>query len=175
MSLLEANLAALRGRFPELADLVAGASAILLEITRSASGEPSARSAGGAWLHSSRDPRAEARRLVAASLGGADTAVLLSLGLGYIAEAIVEAIAEGGAGNGIGHTLVCEADPGALKAAFSARDLSAILADERLGFLVGGEAEGIISALELTGGTRAAILEIKAATSADPRWYETVR
>ena len=167
MSLLETNLAALRARFPELADLVADASASPLEITRSASGEPSARSAGGAWLHSSRDPRAEALRLVAASLGGADTAVLLGLGLGYIAEAIAEA--------GIGHTIVCEADPGALKAAFSARDLSAVLADETLGFLVGGEAAGVISALELTGGTRAAVLEIKAATSADPHWYGAVR
>ena len=168
MSLLEANLAALGGRFPELAALVAAAPAeSALEFARAASGEPSARVPGGAWLHSSRDPRAEARRLAAASLGGADTAVLLGLGLGYVAEAVAEA--------GVGRIIACEADPGALNAAFRGRDLSALLADERLGFMVGGEADGVISALELSGGTRAAILELKAATAAAPEWFADAR
>lgn len=168
MSLFETNLAALGGRFPDLASLVESApEEPELELVVAASGEPSARNSSGAWLHSSRDPRAEARRLAAASLGGADTAVLLGLGLGYIAEAI--------ANTGIERILVCEADPGALRAAFRARDLSALLADGRLGFVVGGEPESAISALELSGGTKAAIIELKAATAADPPWFERAR
>ncbi|MGA2548291.1 MAG: 6-hydroxymethylpterin diphosphokinase MptE-like protein, partial [Rectinemataceae bacterium] len=180
MSLLETNLAALRGRFPELAALVESAPVEPeFELVLAASGERSARIPGGAWLHSSRDPRAEARRLVAASLGGADTAVLLGLGLGYLAEAVTEAMDSGAVNGGvktrIERILACEADPGALKAAFRARDLSALLADERLGFVVGGEPEGLISALELSGGSKAVILELKAATSAYPSWFERSR
>jgi hypothetical protein len=165
---LEVNLAALGARFPELAALVAAAPARELELSMAVSGEPSARLPGGAWLHSSRDPRAEARRLAAASmLPGADTAVLLGLGLGYAAEALADGGAE--------RILACEAEPGALKAAFQARDLSSLLADERLGFVVGGEPEGLISALELAGGRLAAILELTAATAADPDWFERAR
>ena len=64
---------------------------------------------------------------------------------------------------------------GALRAAFRVRDLSALLADERLGFVAGGEPEGLISALELSGGSNAAIFELTAATSAHPSWFERAR
>jgi hypothetical protein len=180
VSFLETNLSALRGRFPELAALVESAPGEPeFELVLAASGERSARIPGGAWLHSSRDPRAEARRLVAASLGGADTAVLLGLGLGYLAEALTEAMDQGavigGAKTRIERVLACEADPGALRAAFRVRDLSALLADERLGFVVGGEPEGLISALELSGGSKAAIFELTAVTSAHPSWFERAR
>jgi hypothetical protein len=180
VSFLETNLFALRGRFPELAALVESAPGEPeFELVMAASGERSARIPGGAWLHSSRDPRAEARRLVAASLGGAETAVLFGLGLGYIAEAVTEAMDQGavigGAKTRIERVLDCEADPGALRAAFRVRDLSTLLADERLGFVVGGEPEGLISALELSGGSKAAIFELTAATSVHPSWFERAR
>jgi len=165
---LAANLAALRGRFPELADRVGAAKGFELEPLTAASGEPSARIPDGPLLHSSRDPRAEARRLVRAVLGSAaDTLVFLGLGLGYAAEACLE--------SEVPRLIACEADPGALAAAFRLRDFSRLLADRRLGFVVGGEPEALISALELSGGTRAAILESKAATSTDPSWFERAR
>lgn len=171
-ALLEANLAALGRRFPELAALVEAAPPAALEMARAASGEPSARGQGGAWLHSSRDPRAESRRVAASFLAsgpgaGADVIVALGLGLGYVLEAL--------AASGRERLIACEADPGALNAAFRARDLSPLLADERLGFVVGGEPEGLISALELSGGSRAALLELKAAVAANPEWFDRAR
>ena len=138
----------MRGRFPELADRVGAAKELELEPLIAASGEPSARIPDGLLLHSGRDPRAEARRLVRAVLGSAvDTLVLLGLGLGYAAEACLE--------SEVPRLIACEADPGALAAAFRLRDFSRLLADERLGFVVGGEPEALISALELSGGSRA--------------------
>jgi hypothetical protein len=173
-AILHGNLDALAGRFPELASIVAGASELELEARAASSGEASARNASGAWLHSSRDPRAEAKALAAAVLGSAsgsaacaDKALLLGLGLGYGAEACLEAGAES--------VVVCEADAASLKAAFRMRDMRALLADERFGLVVGGEPEGVISALELSGGNRAGILEIKAVTSAFPEWFERAR
>ncbi len=158
----------MRGRFPELADRVGAAKELELEPLIAASGEPSARIPDGLLLHSGRDPRAEARRLVRAVLGSAvDTLVLLGLGLGYAAEACLE--------SEVPRLIACEADPGALAAAFRLRDFSRLLADERLGFVVGGEPEALISALELSGGSRASVLEIKAATSTDPSWFERAR
>jgi hypothetical protein len=169
-SILAANLEALGSRFPELAALVAASGDAGPEIVTAASGEPSARAPGGAWLHSSRDPRAEARRLAASALAGCeDTAVLLGLGLGYLAEALLLGP------DGPDRVLACEAGPEPLKAAFKARDLSAILSHEKLGFVVGGDPEGLVTALELSGGSRAAILELKAATATDPEWFGRAR
>jgi hypothetical protein len=169
---LSINLEALGRRFPELAALVAESLPSELEASVAASGEMSARGPGGQWLHSSRDPRSEASRLAAACLApGVDAVVLLGLGLGYGAEAILS----GGLDAGIGRLLVCEAEASALNAAFRIRDLSALLSDERLGFIVGGEPEGLISALELSEGTKAGILELKAATICDPEWFGRAR
>lgn len=167
-AVLAANLAALGSRFPALAALVAAAGDFALEPVAAASGEPSARSPFGAWLHSSRDPRAEARRLASACLeGGADLALLFGLGLGYGAEACLDA--------GACAVLACEADAAALKAELGARDMRALLGDERLGLVVGGEPEALVSALELSGGSRAGLLEIKAASAAFPEWFERAR
>lgn len=169
----EANISALRSRFPELADLVEAASAPEFELVTAASGEASARLPGGAWLHSSRDPRSEARRLAAAALDhkagarAADTAVLLGFGLGYLAEACLE--------RGTERVIACESGPGAMKAAFRARDLTALLVDERLGFVVGGEPESLITALELAGGSAAALFELGAVTAAEPDWFGIAR
>jgi hypothetical protein len=165
---LAANLEALAGRFPELAAIVAAAEGPELVACTAASGEASARSREGAWLHSSRDPHAEARRLAEACLApGVDTALLLGLGLGYGAEACLAAGAEA--------IVACEADAASLKAAFRLRDMGALLADERVGLVVGGEPELVVTALELSGGRRAGILEIKALSSGHPEWFERAR
>ncbi len=167
-ALLAANLSALGRRFPDLARLVEAAREVELEPLTAASGEPIARVPGGALLHSSRDPRAEASRVALTALDqGADTTVILGLGLGYLAEACLE--------SGIPRVLACESEPGALAAAFRLRDLSSLVSDDRLGFVVGGEPESLITALELSGGTRAALFELKAATAADPAWFERAR
>jgi hypothetical protein len=167
-SALAANLETLRRRLPALAGLVATASPAALEPRPAASGEMSASAPGGALLHSTRDPRLEARRLAAACLGsGEDAALLLGFGLGYGAEACLA--------SGASSVLACEADAGALAAALGLRDMGPLLADERLGFIVGGEPEAVIAALELTGSSRAGLLENRAATAADPEWFGRAR
>jgi hypothetical protein len=162
---LESNLAALASRFPDLANEVAAAEAAPLEITAAASGGITARLPGGALLHSSRDPRAEAERLARALLaGGADTVVVPGFGFGYLAEACLAARAE--------RVLVCEAGPSALKAAFAARELADILSDERLGFIVGGDPDLVVTVLELSGAALAVVAEPKLISDADRGWLE---
>ena len=174
MILLERNLAALGSRFPELASIVAVSEAAAFEACPAASGTMSAHLAPGglgqcgAYLHSSRDPVSEAAKLAKACLGpDIDVALVLGLGLGYSAEACLASGAE--------RLIVCAADPGELKAAFAIRDMATLLSDERLGFVVGGEAEGVISALELSGGSKAGILENRALAAAKADWYGRVR
>jgi hypothetical protein len=122
----------------------------------------------GAYLHSSRDPAAEAAKLAEACLRpDVDVALILGLGLGYGVEACLTSGAE--------RVVVCAADPGELKAAFALRDLGAWLSDERLIFVVGGEPEGVISALELSGGSKAGILENRALAAAMADWYDRAR
>ena len=167
------DCAALGTRFPELAALVASSEAAAFAACPAASGAMSARlvsdaSTAGAYLHSSRDPAAEAAKLAQACLKtGVDVALILGLGLGYGAEACLASGAE--------RVVVCAADPGELKAAFSLRDLSAWLSDERLSFVVGGEPEGVVSALELSGGSKAGILENRALAAASSDWYGRAR
>jgi len=169
-----ANLAALGSRFPGLVELLleqrgAGESAERrLSVHETASGQPSAKIEGGSWLHSPRDPREEARRLASRGLeSGSDAALLLGFGLGYLAEACLD--------QGTERVIVCEADPCLLAAALESRDLSRALADTRLGFVVGGEADAIVSALEVSGASRASVLGLKAAEFAYPEWYEGAR
>ena len=160
---LEANLAALARALPRIGRPRRGSErARARAADQAASGEPSApgsRTASFCTLAAILG-----RRLAGSSGRSWDRPsiplVLLGLGLGYAAEACLE--------SEVPRLIACEADPGALAAAFRLRDLSRLLADERLGFVVGGEPEALISALELSGGTRASVLEIKAATSTDP-------
>jgi hypothetical protein len=173
-AVLAKNLAALGSRFPALVDLLlerrksGGVARFGLSIHPTASGELSAKLDGGLWLHSPRAPREEARRLASAGLEPAsDAALLLGFGLGYLAEACLDADIE--------QVLVCEADPDLLLAALGSRDLSRLLADPRLGFVVGGEADAVLSALEVTGASRASILGLKAAELAFPDWYAEAR
>ncbi|HRY54227.1 MAG TPA: DUF115 domain-containing protein [Spirochaetia bacterium] len=172
-----ANLEALGRRLPGLAELlraeaaseaaVPGTEAAPFLLAETPSGWPSARLPGGAWLHSSRDPRLEASRLAASAEGSADAILVLGFGLGYLPEALLAAGAE--------RVIVCEAEPRALLAALGARDLGPILGDERLGFVLGGEPDAAVTALELSGASRAALLGLPAAEAASPAWYRAVR
>ena len=172
--ILDSNLAALGSRFPDLARLLLSRRAEgdgispPFSLHATADGEPSAKLASGGWLHSPRAPREEARRLVAAALEPtSDIALLLGFGLGYLAEACFEA--------GVEQVLVCEADPALLAAALESRDLSALLSEERLGFVVGGEPEAVLSALEASGASRASIIGLRAAELARAEWYAPAR
>ncbi len=165
MNFLESNLAALEGRFPGLAAEIAVSEPVPLEVFTAASGDPTARIPGAALLHSRNDPRAESSRLAESLLaGGADTVVVPGFGLGYLPEACLASGAE--------RVLVCEAGPRALKTAFGARDLAKILRDERLIFIVGGDPDLVVTALELSGAVVASVADAKHISQSDRPWLE---
>ena len=168
----EANLAALASRFPGLAALVDASEALPLEALSTPKGLPTAR-LGGIYLHSAYDPEGEARRIAATLPSLADSVVLLGLGLGYLPEALL-----GKAPGGrelVDRLIVCEADPASLRAFFSLRDMSALLADERLGFVIGGSPDSVIGALDASSSRRPAVLGLKACELAFPEWYRALR
>jgi hypothetical protein len=175
---LGANLEVLEGRLPELADLIRQAArdgvadgqsdCPHLEAFVSPKGEVSAK-LGGLLLHSAYDPAGEARRLAASLPPAADTALLLGFGLGYLPEAILASVST------VDRVLVCAADPRTLAACLDLRDLTRLLSDERLGFLVGGPPEALIAALDEVGTRRLGILGLRAEEAAFPGWYGALR
>ncbi|MDR1256430.1 MAG: DUF115 domain-containing protein, partial [Spirochaetaceae bacterium] len=135
-----------------------------------ASGEPTARLAGR-YLHSARDPKREAARLVTAS-ARTDTAesaaelrvfVLLGFGLGYTAEAAAALPS-----NPL--VIVVEKRPELLRAAFECRDLSHLF-DKRLVFVLGGDPSAVMAALPADGG-QVAVIRNPAVTAPDTDFYD---
>lgn len=183
----EANIEALARRLPELAALLRAAAAGMatdggaegvatggatgggvrpgIELSISPKGFLLAR-LGGLCLNSGYDPIGEARRLAASLPPEADTAIVFGFGLGYAAEAAL---------GSLGRVLVCEADPEILAACLGGRDLRPLLADERLGFIVGGEPEAVIAALDEIGARHIGILGLKAVEAAFSSWYARAR
>ena len=118
---LEANLRALAARDPARAARVAAAAKVGT-LAAAVSGEPTLV-ADGVLLHSRQDPRAEAARWAATQCAGAAdpkaTAVVFGFGLGYHVEAL--------AARWPARVVIVEPDDGLLRAAFAARDLTALL------------------------------------------------
>lgn len=83
----------------------------------------------GRYVHSRRDPRAEARRF-AERIEAANCFVLLGFGLGYQCEAMLERFPNAS-------LLVVLKHPGRLRGALEARDLTGVLKDSRVQFLLG--------------------------------------
>ena len=160
----EANLRTLEVRFPELARLLRKTAPADLETVPAASGDPTAR-VSGRFLHSRYDPEGEARKAAASvSASGADTVVILGLGLGYAAQAALSELP--GA-----RIVTAEADPAFLSACLGIRDLGALLADDRVSLLAGGEPEGLLWAFERLETRKVRVLENKAETELYPEWY----
>jgi hypothetical protein len=83
----------------------------------------------GRHVHSRRDPRTEAQRF-AEHLDTANCFVVLGFGLGYHCEAILERFPEAS-------LLVVVKEPGRLRRALEVRDLTNLLQDPRVQFLLG--------------------------------------
>lgn len=189
--LLEANLGVLAARLPELAALLrqAGAGALTeaagvagaaeagdagearLQGFASSTGLASARlgeGPGARLVHSAHAPQEEALRLARALPPAADTALVLGFGLGYLPEALL-------AGRLAQRVIVCEASASLLAQALALRDLSAVLADEALGFMVGGPPEALVGLLDEVGARRLAVLSNQALERAFPAWYAPLR
>lgn len=165
---LKSNLEALEPRFPELARLIRAASPAPLETLSTPSGDATART-GGILLHSRYNPREEALRAARAqSSSGADTIVLLGLGLGYAAQAVLTQAPDA-------RLVVAEADPAFLAACLDVRDLRPLLSDGRVSLLAGGEPTGLLWAFERLGTRRVRVLETKVVTELYPDWYAQAR
>jgi hypothetical protein len=117
---------------------------------------------GGRYVHSPRDPVREAERLAEPGEG---PVVVLGFGLGYAAEAAART----------GRPLIiAESRKSLLRRALEERDLSSLLAEHALAFVVGGNGESAVqAALGLFAGPPAIIRNL-ALMAADEAWYAGV-
>ncbi|HUW70076.1 MAG TPA: 6-hydroxymethylpterin diphosphokinase MptE-like protein [bacterium] len=151
-ALFESNLAALSARSKELADILVNVNPVLLEAGLARNGEATAR-AGSRWLHSSYDPSSEARRLADEAMAtGADLVVVLGLGLGYAARAVLASGRQ---------AVAIEVDPAWLSALFHMADLTDLLADARFALVLCPDGEGLASYLEFANPRSIAVIENK--------------
>ena len=148
-----------------------------LAIEAAASGEPTL-AYRDIYVHSKRDPRREAQRLVdstASSSSGGGPAVILGFGLGYTAAILAEKL--NADADGDRPIIVVEKHPAILKKALHARDLGAFLSKNRLVFVLGGSGEGITGALSLFKGSPGVpplVIQNRALTGMDGDWYAGV-
>ncbi len=97
------------------------------EVQPAASGEPTVR-LNGRWLHSPRDPRGEAARLVDHNAVPGGVVLFYGLGLGYQVEHHLERSPDS-------HAVVVEPEPPLIAAAARTRDLSRLLTSPRVHFV----------------------------------------
>lgn len=151
-SIFASNLAALSARSEALAGMLAGVEPSSLEPVRARNGEVTAR-AGARWLHSSYDPSQEARRLADEAIsGGAELVVLLGLGLGYAARAVLDSG---------GTVAAIEVDPAWLSALFHLVDMTGLLSDQRFSLVLCPGGEGLASFLQTANPRSVAVIENK--------------
>jgi len=150
-----------------------------LRIETSPSGHPTLL-LGGRYVHSPRDPVQEARRLAGSlqNTGPMDSRpiVILGFGLGYSAEAAAHAAP--------GRPLIIvESRRAVLRKALETRDLTRLLTENKLVFVLGGKGDpagAIQSALGLFYDPREApasappIIRNRALIAADEEWYAGV-
>ena len=140
-----------------------------LVIETAASGDP-AMLAGALHVHSMRDPRREAERLVEAAFGGnadEDPSLILGFGLGYAAEALARK-------HPSKPIIVIEKYPEIIIKAMETRDLGGLLSHKGLIFVLGGTGEDVTGALSLfryTPGSPPVIIRNQALCGLDREWY----
>lgn len=165
MSWLETNRASLeRAHHEVLEKLDAAPRCAAVTVIATPSGFPSALRAGIS-VHSRRDPRREASAQVSASIEGApSSALVLGFGLGYGVEALREKFP------GL-PILVLEPDADMFSVALESRDLSAILTDPAISFLVASRPEDVSLRLGGLPLARPGFLRLRPAIEADPAWF----
>jgi len=135
-----------------------------LDIVETPCGAPTAVR-DGLTMHSRRDPPREAAAQVTAAFNGSETAVLaFGFGLGYGVEAVrarFPAVP----------ILVLEPDARMFRAALDSRDLSGMLEDERILFLVARPPEEISSLLASLPLGAPGFLRLRPAVQRSPSWF----
>ncbi|MFW6329533.1 MAG: motility associated factor glycosyltransferase family protein [Alkalispirochaetaceae bacterium] len=166
------NLAVLTRRDPRFVKEVIEGTPLTgeLEVLESRRGEATMR-LDGVFLHSSVDPRKEARRMAGRSRERApeelrDATVLLGLGLGYHLEALLE--------SGREPIIVVEPDPSVLVTAMHYRDLRPALGEARTTLSVGRDASGLIDLLNALEIRYPVTLSSPAVRNVNERYYREV-
>ncbi|MDR2730494.1 MAG: DUF115 domain-containing protein [Treponema sp.] len=124
----------------------------------------------GTLIHSRRDPVRESRRLAEAECSSSGVIVILGFGLGYAAEAAVD---------GKRPLIIVEKYRSLLKTALRQRDLSELLLNNKLIFVLGGSGEGINNALAAADElccdkSQLPVIRNRALTGLDENWYSVV-
>lgn len=119
----------------------------------------------GLYIHSPRFPEKEAEKLVSA-LHDTNPVLLLGLGLGYVIDALIKRCPEK-------PIIIAEKHFSLLRKALELRDFSAFLSRENIVWFIGGDAKGIIGALELFPGNLE-IIPNRNLMRIDADWYEGI-
>ncbi len=168
MSVREENWKSLTDRYPEVARVLAESPTAEggVRLIPTPSGSPTAVR-GGLTFHSHHDPRTEAERQVGRALDESTTAVIvLGFGLGYAVEAVRHQFPRI-------PILVLEPDPAMFQAALESRNLTKVLSDPGILFLVSSRPEEVSSLLPLLPLAKPAFLRLRPALEGNPGWFRT--
>ena len=149
-----------------------------LEVVMAKNGLPTLRASAGAggqvFLHSSYDPLAEARKLLASSdYSHMSYIIVLGLGLGYHLAELLELAGEGPT------ILVVEGSTPVFRAALKNIDLGKVLGSDRITLSVGESPEEVYArwnlVFQFTGVKGVEIVELPALIKLYPDYYRRVR
>jgi len=159
------NIIALKRNFPLFAEEIekANIDETELKVEAAASGDPTLVYKG-LYAHSKMDPKREAERFI--ETGSEETvALVLGFGLGYAFSALAAKFPKR-------PIIIVEKRAEIIKKALELRDFSALLAREKLVFVL--DVEGLTTALSLfesTPGTPPLVVRNRALCSLDREWY----
>ncbi len=166
MSVLEANLAALRAVHPGLEEAVGRAPGDV-RVAKTPSGHPTAFHRD-ASIHSRYDPVREASAIVSADpIDSASAVIILGFGLGYVAEEVQRRRP------GV-PLLVVEPDAAFLRAAMEARDLRAALGSPSTRLFLSSNPADISRELESLPMGSPKILRLRPVTDRNPAFFKAV-
>ena len=165
---LERNLAAVEAEFGTLAHAISATETPAEYEVGSERGNPRL-SLNGKLVHSGREPAREAARFVDSALEGRTpvVALFLGFGLGYHVEYALNTRPEL-------HCVVYDPEPGMLKAAFSARDCTAIVRSGRLSILTDSEPDALTPIIEKLGRNELVLIRLRPLYERYEREYRAV-
>lgn len=172
MNFFENNMALLRKKSPRLGqqlDLTSDDETIETVEAKNGDFVPSVTLNGGRklFVHSRFDPVVEASRFAAEVADGRDLVLVFGFGFAYHIEALIEKLDE------LAVILVIEKNSAMLKAALKARELSRILADERLIILAAPDEDMIAEALKGRSSGRVGFVTHRGSYQLDGAYYSS--
>ncbi|MDY6933469.1 MAG: 6-hydroxymethylpterin diphosphokinase MptE-like protein [Spirochaetota bacterium] len=174
ISLYDANLSIIRETSPHLhTEIINSRDSCQVNVVDSRDGNKVpelALDGRRVFIHSKFDPIKEAKRLVAEiDVDRFDLFIVFGFGFAYQIEELLQLI------NDDALILVIEKDLWMIRAALRHRDLTAILRDNRLKFLVDPDEEAISDALRGKSTYRVSFIAPRGAFQVDPEYYNNIR